>query len=132
MVTLSAKTNTLITTLRTPWASARQHQQHNLVRDLCMVPSDRQDQRETTRTRNEGAKYGEIRDYKLMALELLICLTYHYRMYLSNFSWISQISNQRIYQKARRRYLWCKHKKLLLFSNYEYHNCGNLQQKATR
>ena len=34
-----------------------------------MVPSDRQDQHETTKTRNEGAKCGEIRDYKLMALE---------------------------------------------------------------
>ena len=38
-----------ITTLDTPRASARQHQQklqqHNLVRDSCMVPSDRQDQR---------------------------------------------------------------------------------------
>ena len=58
-----------ISTLRTPRASARQHQQHNLVRDSCMVPSDRQDQREITKTRNEGAKYGEIRDDKLMALE---------------------------------------------------------------
>ena len=48
---------------------ARQHQQHKLVRDSCMVPSDRQDQGETTKTRNYGAKYGEIRDYKLMALE---------------------------------------------------------------
>ena len=44
----------------TPRASARQHQQHNLVRDSCMVPLDRQD---------EDAKYQEIRDYKLMALE---------------------------------------------------------------
>ena len=34
-----------ISTLRTPRASAKQHQQHNLVRDSCMVPSDRQDQR---------------------------------------------------------------------------------------
>ena len=34
-----------ITTLHTPRASARQYQQHNLVRDSCMVPSDRQDQR---------------------------------------------------------------------------------------
>ena len=33
-----------ITTPRTPRTSARQHQQHNLVRDSCMVPSDRQDQ----------------------------------------------------------------------------------------
>ena len=49
-----------ITILRTPRASARQHQQHNLVRDSCMVPLDRQD---------EDAKYQEIRDYKLMALE---------------------------------------------------------------
>ena len=48
-----------ITTLRTQRAGARQHQQHNLVRDSCMVPSDRQDQRETTKTRNEGGKYRE-------------------------------------------------------------------------
>ena len=33
-----------ITTLLTQRASARQHQQHNLARDSCMVPSDRQDQ----------------------------------------------------------------------------------------
>ena len=34
-----------MTTLRTLCASARQHQQHNVVLDLCMVPWDRQDQR---------------------------------------------------------------------------------------
>ena len=58
-----------MTTLRTPHASARQHQQDNLVCDLCMVPLERQDQRETTNMRNKGAKYREIRDYELMALE---------------------------------------------------------------